>query len=313
MEDSEQEKYLGDILLSSGKLTKTIEDRCAKGFGVVTQILGILSEIPLGKYKIQMGLHLRQAMLINGMLYNSEAWHNLNSEHIKMLQEVDNHLLRSMFNSHSKTSTAFLHLETATIPIKYIIASRRLNYLHNILKRKDDEVLKKVYLEQKQNPLEGDFARLVENDFKLINEKFDENFIKSISKSKMKKFVKLKIKEAAFKYLIEEKNSKSKVKHIIYKKFKLQKYFSSNSFSNYEVEILSKLRSRNINVKANFKTKFTQNNILNLQCSVPNCVETEDQQHLLKCKPIVEKLNKKYDLNKISYNDIFSNFKKQKK
>ena len=82
--------------------------------------------------ELQMGLHLRQAMLINGMLYNSEAWHNLNNDHIRMLEEVDNHLLRSMFKSHPKTSTAFLHLETATLPIRFIIASRRLNYLHNI-------------------------------------------------------------------------------------------------------------------------------------------------------------------------------------
>ena len=39
-----------------------------------------------------------------------------------------------------------------------------------------------------------------------------------MSKSKMKRFIKLKIKEAAFKYLTEEKNTKSKVKHIKYKK-----------------------------------------------------------------------------------------------
>ena len=135
MEDSSQEKYLGDILVDDGKILKTVEDRCAKGFGLVSQIMAILSEVPLGKYKIQMGLHLRQAMLLNGMLYNSEAWHCLNNEHIKMLEEVDNHFLRSLFKSHSKTSTSFLHLETATLPIKFIIASRRLNYLHNILKR----------------------------------------------------------------------------------------------------------------------------------------------------------------------------------
>ena len=141
MEDSEQEKYLGDFLLNNGKLTKTIEDRCAKGYGQVSQILAILSEIPLGKYRIQMGLHLRQAMLINGMLYNSEAWHCLNNDQIKMMEEVDNYFLRSLFKSHPKTSTAFLHLETGTIPIKYIIASWRLNYLHNILKRKNGEFI----------------------------------------------------------------------------------------------------------------------------------------------------------------------------
>ena len=53
-----------------------------------------------------------------------------------------------------------------------------------------------------------------------------------------------------------------KVKNIIYKKFTIQKYLMSNYFSNFEVEILNKLRSRNINVKSNFKTKFTRNNII---------------------------------------------------
>ena len=52
MEDTEQEKYLGDILMSSGKLTKTVEDRQAKGFGSISQILAILAEIPLGKHRI---------------------------------------------------------------------------------------------------------------------------------------------------------------------------------------------------------------------------------------------------------------------
>ena len=75
MGESVQEKYLGDILMNTGKIDKTIEDRRAKGFGIVSQIKAILSEVPLGKYKTQMGLHLRQAMLINGILFNSEAWH----------------------------------------------------------------------------------------------------------------------------------------------------------------------------------------------------------------------------------------------
>lgn len=133
MEITEKEKYLGDILVNNAKILKTIEDRQSKGFGLVTQALAILSEIPLAHYKIQMGLHLRQAMIINGMLFNSEAWHSLNKSHIEMLEKVDNMFLRQIFKSHSKTSISFLHLETGTLSIKFIISSRRLNYLHNII------------------------------------------------------------------------------------------------------------------------------------------------------------------------------------
>ena len=68
-------------------------------------------------------------------------------------------MLRTIFKSHSKTSSAFLHLETGTIPIKYILASRRLNYLYNIIKRKENEVLLRVYNAQKEKALKGDFVK----------------------------------------------------------------------------------------------------------------------------------------------------------
>ena len=229
-----------------------------------------------------------------------------------MFELVDKSLLRSLFNSHSKTSSAFLHLETATIPIRYIIASRRINYLHNILTRNENEVVSRVYFAQKAKPLQGDFVKLVESDLQLINLQYNESFFKSMSKNKFKKFIKLKIRNAAFQYLNNERDKKEKVKHIVYKKFKIQNYLKSASFSNFEIEILSKLRSRNINVKDNFKSKFTHNNVTNLECSIDNCFENENQQHLLKCRPVIEKMDKMYSSD-ISYNHIFSNCKKQKK
>ena len=63
MPNSDREKYLGDILDKTGKIRATIEDRQKKGYGLVSEILAILNEIPLGQYKMEIGLHLRQAML----------------------------------------------------------------------------------------------------------------------------------------------------------------------------------------------------------------------------------------------------------
>ena len=127
----------------------------------------------------------------------------------------------------------------------------------------------------------------------------------------MKKFVKTKIRNAAFKYLLTEKETKSKIKGILYKKFALQKYATSSLFSNYEVQILSKLRYRNIEVKSNFKTKYTINNITNLQCSIDNCFEIEDQKHILRCKPVLQRVSKKliFNISKVQYYFIFSNTK----
>ena len=56
MKESDNEKYLGDLISSSGKARPNILDRKEKGFGIVTEILSILSEVPLGHFKVQMGL-----------------------------------------------------------------------------------------------------------------------------------------------------------------------------------------------------------------------------------------------------------------
>ena len=93
----------------------------------------------------------------------------------------------------------------------------------------------------------------------------------------------------------------------------MQKYIKSPLFSNNEIEILSKLRSRNIEVKSNFKNKYTDGNgVMNLECSMTGCSETEDQEHLLSCNILINRLG--YDpKNSVKYSDVFSKTRRQKK
>ena len=65
-------------------------------------------------------------------------------------------------------------VETGCIPIKWIIAQRRINYLQHILSRKDGELIKQVLEAQKENPVAGDFVKLVENDLKCFGLKYSD-------------------------------------------------------------------------------------------------------------------------------------------
>ena len=55
----------------------------------MSEILSIINEIPLGKHKVEVALRLCEAMLVNGILFNSEAWHGVTSAHIAKLESVD--------------------------------------------------------------------------------------------------------------------------------------------------------------------------------------------------------------------------------
>ena len=61
MQESSKQKYLGDIVDTSGKIRSTIEERKRKGYGIVAEILAIVNDIPLGKYKMEIGLKVEKS------------------------------------------------------------------------------------------------------------------------------------------------------------------------------------------------------------------------------------------------------------
>ena len=93
MHEAESTKYLGDILHQSGKAKYNIKERQIKAYAIKAEIRAILEEVPLGKYRTEIGLQLRQAMFVNGVLFNSEVWPKLTVADITMLETVDHHLI----------------------------------------------------------------------------------------------------------------------------------------------------------------------------------------------------------------------------
>ena len=137
MEESNQETYLGDTIDKSGRIRPNIEKRKARGYGIVSEILAIANEVPLAHWKVEAGLNLRQAMFLNGILFNSEAWHSITINDVLLLEKVDEALLRGLLTAHSKIPLEALFLETKSVPIRFTLSSRRLMYLHSILQKEE--------------------------------------------------------------------------------------------------------------------------------------------------------------------------------
>jgi hypothetical protein len=308
MTDSNREKYLGDIVDKSGKIRATIEERQNKGYAAVAEILAIIEEIPLGKHKMEIGLQLRQAMLLNGMLFNSEAWHSISEHELKMLEKVDEHLLRSLVQGHAKLPIEFLYLEAGAMPMRFIIACRRILYQQTILKRPEEELIRRVYQAQKNDPLPGDFYQLVQQDYQVIGETMTEEYVQQQNRDAFKKEIKEKTKMAALKFLKDLQSKHSKIRDICYQKLETQAYMTSPIFNNEEVSLLHALRSRYINVKANFSSKYQRN----MLC--PLCLTTvDDQPHILECSVLKRKFEStETNADRNVYNDIFAEPAKQK-
>ena len=169
MHESKKEKYFGDIIDTTGNQRATIKDRKSKGYGIVNQVIAITKEAPLGKWRVKSGLLMRNAWLVNSLLYNAEAWHGIVKDDTELFSRVDESLLAGLVSAHQKVPKEAIYLETGTVPIKYIWAARRLIYLQAILKRDKNELIRRVYDAQKANPKQGDFVLLVQNNAELVN------------------------------------------------------------------------------------------------------------------------------------------------
>ena len=302
-------KYLGDIFHKSGKAKFNIIERQNKAYAILAEIRAILEDVPLGKYRTEVGLHLRQAMFINGVLFNSEVWPELSATDLAMISNADHRLIRTICQAHSKTPIEFLYMETAAQPLQYIISSRRLMYLHNILSREEGELVKRVYRAQSDRPTKGDFVELVKADLEMIGATLNENKIQTQTKGEFKSSIKSKIQDAALQYLKTLQIKHKKTEHIQYNNFRIQPYMKDPRFTNSMVSMLFSMRSSMTRgIKANFSAMYRRD----LSCPL-KCGATDQQSHLMFCPVLLAQLS--CDDEKMTrstmYEDIFGSVDQQ--
>ena len=165
--------------------------------GLITQITILLEEVCLGNFYFETAVLLRDTIFINGILTNIEVAYGLTVENIKSLEILDRILLRKILGSHAKSPSCSLHLELGCLSLKFVIISRRLNFLHYILNRPDGDLLKNFFEVQNKNPVKNDWVLTIKEDIDSLKINLNLEQIKELSKDKFSALVKEKARDAA--------------------------------------------------------------------------------------------------------------------
>ena len=303
IEDTSQEKYLGDFISSCGKNDKNIAARIKKGYGIIKQVSSILEEVCFGKYFFTVAKILRDSLFINSILLNSEAWYSLSKSNIEDLEKLDNILLRKFLEAGSSVPTVMLHLELGTLPIRFILITRRLMFLHYILQEDEQSLMNKFLIAQIEETKEGDWWLTVKDNMEELNLELSLHEIKLMSKNSFKMKVKKSAEQQAFKWLNKKKAELKKVKSISHVQFKMEKYLSSPILSVDQTKFLFHLRTKMLFLRTNYRNM--QKDDYCPLCANNEEKELDNQQHLLQCKMLcsVSDIQDK----KVCYDDIFSN------
>jgi hypothetical protein len=309
MKTASSEKYLGDVISSSGKIDANIQMRHDKGMGIINSIMSILKEISFGQFYFEIAMMLRTSMLVNGMLFSIEAINSLSTKHINLLEDCDKKLMRRIFEAEQGTPVESFYIETSAWPFRFILMGRQLMYYWTILKKSESELVRAVFNAQRDFPTEGSWINEVQGVLKYCEINFTEEEIMKMSKFKFKKIVKEKIQVKVLVNLItlQNKHTKSENLHL---ESRMQNYLRSNDLTLSQKKLLFILRSKMLKIKANFSAS-NKNNLTCSLCMDPRSEETE--VHLLSCPILVQDQVLGNEIVQVKYNDVFGGESEQKK
>ena len=285
MKNASQLTYLGDVICENGLLDETILQRGQKAEGITTQITSILSSIHLGSFHFDIAMVLRDSLFINSIMSNSEIWHNVKSQHVQSLEKYDLSLLRKILNAHSKTANEAFFLELGKMPLRFILAKRRLMYLWHILHRDTEEIIWKIYEAQKVKCNKGDWFEIINIERRDNHVMQTDEEIACMSREKFKTLIDKKVEASAVKYLNKLAEPHSKSDFLVSEKFEKKPYFSDRRMLKEDVQLLFTLRTRMTNCKSNFKQQYV-NNLMCRICASEGSFEDED--HILICPALTD-------------------------
>ena len=83
-----------------------------------------------------------------------------------------------------------LFIETATVPLRFILQGRRIMYYWTILKKEENELVKRVFVAMKEFRTSNDWLSQVESDLQSWDIQQTEAEMKAMSRYKFKTLVK---------------------------------------------------------------------------------------------------------------------------
>ena len=276
---SDEYKYLGDILTPDGKPNATIKARRNKITGITAELNAILEKVKqTSALSIDAILQYHNSIILPTLLTNSETW-ELSGKNLQSLETIQNITLKRLMRLPPSTPTVGIRNELNILSIENQILKKRLMYLHRILNMKETNITKQILLQQKYMP--GN-TWLTETLTQLENLNININLedIETKKKNAWRKMVQDAIEN---KEMTERENwlsNSSKCSRLERNRKTMSPYLQK--LNPEEATIILKIRLKMLDLKTNFKTAHKD-----LSCPVCHSKEdTDTLEHLFACQKI---------------------------
>ena len=198
------------------KNMKTIMHKRNKQIGKKKLISNLIK--PLGKFTFECALILINSMVRSSVLYGTEAMQNITEKEMRELERIEEDHLKNIFQVKTgiQVPLHLMYLELGQVPARYQVKRFKLNYLQYILQQKENSLLYKMLLAQKQNPVRNDWFSGVSQLLEEWEIYYSLEQIRNMKRNIFKSITKKKAENLAFANLVQKNKSGSKGSHIKY-------------------------------------------------------------------------------------------------
>ena len=279
IEQSVKEKYLGDIIHQNGcqeSVKETVKERKRKLISKSEEIIKVADTAFMsGLGHAKTAFNLFEAQVIPALLNNAETWIGMANAQIKELQEFQDIFTRKVLRLAPSTTKAIINWDIKMCPMKWRIATKKLQFLRKIMLKENSNIAKGAVMEEVMHKVKG----LAYECRKISREiGLDDPMIYRYSK----KDIKEAIKDAMMKEFNEDMKNSVKVKDRLSDNPDDNSYINTMSLSKVRVWLRFRARAT-AGVKGNFRHSHTNN----MGCRLCLRNHEETQEHLEHCEGTV--------------------------
>ena len=164
-------------------------------------------------------------VFIQTILFNSEAWSNIQINEIEKLKVVQLKYLKRVLKVPTCCPNAFVYLELGVLPIEQEIHLKKLSFLWKILNTPEDDPVRSMYNFQNKFPAEQCWR----SSIKVLRETYcmdEDSVIQKMSKNYFKTYVKEKIRKHTFSSLKQSLKENKNCAKLKYEEYKEQWYLT---------------------------------------------------------------------------------------
>ena len=213
--------YLAEQFNQQGNNDALIKERVKSGRSSFSEIIS-LCELFMSyesKFITPSLMLLFNSIVVSRILVNCQTWTRLRKKDCESITICVQAGLKRILMTATSTPNCGVYLELGILPIEYVIKKRKMMFLHKILQNDKNNILYKIYEGQKhahQHQKEKNWYSEIQDIKEEFQLRHTDEQIKELKKEEWKKKIKTTVTAVAVRKLLDEKQSKSKLRHITY-------------------------------------------------------------------------------------------------